>query len=78
MKNTTSIKVPKKYEHMIEEIYQDSDGYWVYSKAGFHFAYMGGECHTGHEDTQRDLLMVIRTLETCTCKDCKDCQQSRL
>jgi hypothetical protein len=71
MKNFTNIKVPMKYQPMIDEIDKDSDGYWAYSKYGYHFAGMGGACHTAHEDTHKDLLSMIRTLEPCDCKDCK-------
>jgi hypothetical protein len=72
MKKTTNIKVPKKYQHMIDEIEQDSDGYWAYSKYGFYFEYMGNECHTAHEDTKTDLLKVIRSLKPCNCKECQE------
>lgn len=69
MKNRTKIKVPKKYEHMIEEIFHDSDGYWAYSNPGFEFEEM--QCHTAHEDTQSRLLSVIRSLRPCECDECK-------
>ncbi|WP_336784099.1 hypothetical protein [Paenibacillus illinoisensis] len=68
MKNRTKIKVPLKYQPMIEEVDKDSDGYWAYSKPGFKFADM--ECHTAHEDSQVDLLDVIRSLVPCDCKEC--------
>lgn len=29
MDNKTNIKIPKKYEKRIKEIYHDEDGYWV-------------------------------------------------
>lgn len=70
MKNTTNIKVPKKYQFMIQEIDKDDDGYWAYSKWGFQFKGMG--CHTAHEDTQTELLSMIRTLERCDCENCKN------
>lgn len=70
MKNNTKIIVPKKYEKLLEEIDLDGDGYWAYSKIGYHFEDMGGECHTAHEDTQFELLKVIRSLRPCNCKHC--------
>lgn len=76
MTNTTSIKVPKKYQHMIDTIEHDSEGYWAYSKAGYQFAGMGGQCHTAHEDTQKELLSMIRTLEKCECKNCLEVKGS--
>lgn len=68
MKNTTNIKVPKKYHHMLDEIFQDSDGYWAYSKNGYYFK--NTDCHTACEDTQKELLLNIRTLDKCTCEEC--------
>jgi hypothetical protein len=70
VKNNTKIKVPKKYEAFLDEIDLDGDGYWGYSKKGYQFEAMGGECHTAHEDTQKELLAVIRTLMPCNCKEC--------
>jgi predicted nucleic acid binding AN1-type Zn finger protein len=70
MNNTTTIKVAKKYQGMLETIEKDSDGYWAYSNKGFQFAGMG--CHTAHEDTQKDLLAMIRTLEPCECEQCQE------
>lgn len=75
MKNLTNIQVPLKYQNMLEEIYHDSDGYWAYTKDGFYFKDMG--CHTAHEDTQKDLLRVIRSLQPCNCDDCKQALESQ-
>jgi hypothetical protein len=72
MENTTSIKIPKKYESKLELVERDSDGYWAYSIKGFQFEGMGGECHTAHEDTQHELLKMIRTVIPCNCKQCKE------
>jgi hypothetical protein len=69
MKNSTKIKIPKKYEPMLDEVYHDSDGYWAYSKDGFYFHDM--DCHTAHEDSQKALLDVISSLKPCDCEDCK-------
>lgn len=69
MKNTTSIKIPKKYQHMIELVEHDSDGYWAYTNNGFYFPSM--ECHTAHEWNQKDLLEKIRDIEKCECHECK-------
>ncbi|MBD8045832.1 hypothetical protein [Clostridium faecium] len=68
MKNTTSIKVPKKYHLMIDEIFYDSDGYWAYSSKGYMFNL--SDSHTAHEDTQKELLDAIRTLKPCNCSEC--------
>lgn len=69
MKNNTTIKVPKKYVPMLDEIDHDSDGYWAYTKAGYYFPYM--DCHTAHEDTQKELMRVVRGVAPCDCDECK-------
>lgn len=61
MVNTTTIKVPKKYQSMLELVEADGDGYWAYSKEGYYFQGMGAK--TAHEDTQKELLSMIRTLK---------------
>jgi len=65
MKNSTNIKIAKKYEPMVKEIYHDSDGYWVYTAEGYYAAGMGccDECHTIHEDTVKELLWQIRQIK---------------
>lgn len=68
MKNTTKIKIAKKYEGMLELVEKDGDGYWAYAKEGFEFAGMG--CHTAHEYSQKELLEMIRTLRPCECGQC--------
>jgi hypothetical protein len=62
--------IPKKYMQHIDEIYKDSEGWWAYTTKGFKFAGMG--CHTAHEDTQHELLQMIRTMEPCDCDQCME------
>jgi hypothetical protein len=69
MQNTTSVKVPKKYEHMIKLIEKDDEGYWAISEDGYYFGGMGA--HTAHEYNQKELLAMIRTLRECDCEQCK-------
>lgn len=69
MNNETSIKLPAKYEKFLDEVSKDLDGYWAYTKKGYYFGSM--ETHTAHEDTQAELLKVIRTIETCECDSCR-------
>ena len=74
MKNDTNIKVPKKYHHMIEEIYQDSDGYWAVTSEGY-YAAGTDPCpglHTIHEDTHKEILEQIRMIKPCDCDECKN------
>jgi len=66
--NSTTIKIPAKYANMLEEVFKDSDGYWAYTAKGFHSPQMG--CHTIHEDTQADLMRVIRGVKPCDCVEC--------
>lgn len=68
MKNSTNINIPKKYRYQLDEVYKDSEGYWAYSKKGYYFKAMGN--HTAHENSQTELLKVIRTLKYCGCDDC--------
>lgn len=70
MNNQTKIKIPKKYESMLDEVFHDSDGYWAISKKGYRFEQT--ECHTAHDHTQKFLMEYIRSLEVCDCDDCLD------
>ena len=69
MKNNTSIKVPKKYQHMIKEICHDEDGWWVCTKRGFYVEYEGLHCMSF--DTRKALERYIRTIGVCHCEDCE-------
>ena len=69
MKNSTKIRVPKKYEERVDELYPDSDGYWCYLNRGWHGDDYG--CHVIHEDTQREVLNQIKWAEHCDCNYCK-------
>ena len=69
-KNNTKMKVPFKYQHMLQEIDNEGrdSGIWAYSKEGYQFGVTGS--HTLHEYNQKDLMAGIRTLRKCECKDC--------
>ncbi|GEK57110.1 hypothetical protein CHL76_02155 [Marinococcus halophilus] len=72
MKNNTNIQVPNKYQGMIAEVDFEGKamGYWAYTEKGFYFPSTG--CHTGHEDTQAELLKVIREVKPCNCEECTE------
>lgn len=70
-KNATKMRVPEKYQLMLDELYIDFDGYWAYAKDGYKFAGMGGKCHTARENTRKEMLQMIRTLKPCNCSNCK-------
>ena len=72
LKNTTKIKVPKKYESMIAVVFEDQDGYWVGTEPGFRLVDPDqcGSVHEWGEDTQKELLAVIRSVAPCECSDC--------
>ena len=68
MLNRTTLKVPKKYQPMINEIWQEDDGfsehgpsYWVAIADGYWSPDM--QCRTLHESTQKEILMLIRNIE---------------
>lgn len=69
MKNSTKIRVPKKYQERVREIYQDSDGYWCYLNRGWYWEDWG--LHTIHEDTQKRILECIAATKKCDCNYCK-------
>jgi len=69
MKNITSIKIPKKYQERVQELYYDSDGYWLHLNKGWHWDDYG--LHTIHEDTKSRVLMCLRDTEPCDCDYCK-------
>lgn len=62
MINNTNIKIPKKYNEMIEEIYYEGkeDGYWCVLKEGF--ISTDSECGTIHEWTVKDLLASLKSI----------------
>lgn len=74
MLNNTTIKIPKKYEDRINEIYHDSYGYWVYLNRGY--CSYNWACHTIHEDTHKDILEEIRCSSKCDCYYCKDIENA--
>lgn len=61
MNNQTKIKIPKKYQERVEELWYDSDGYWLILKEGWRSPEM--DCRTIHEDTQARVLNYLRGTE---------------
>lgn len=62
MVNNTSLKVPKKYEHMIQEVIYDRwDKWFIYLNEGCYSPETG--CQTIHEYTQADALKQIREIK---------------
>ena len=66
MINKTSIKVPKKYEERVKELFHDSDGYWLILNE--EWCSDDYSLHIIHQDTQADVLMMLRLTEPCDCK----------
>lgn len=59
--NNTTVRIPKKYQEMLEEVSIEFGGeYWAYCKDGYEFG--NTETQTAHDYTQADLLKSIRTL----------------
>lgn len=70
MINKTNLAIPKKYVPMIDEVFEDHDGYWAYSKPGYRFEQT--ESHIAHDYTSKTVLMsYIRSLEVCDCDECE-------
>lgn len=69
MKNTTNMKLAKKYEDKVKLVEKDFDGYWGYSEKGFMFKSTGS--HTAHGETQKEFLSDLKSITKCDCKDCK-------
>lgn len=64
MKNTTNIRIPKKYEKYITEVWSEQDtgdGYW----AGLIECCMcwDTECHFVHEWTVKDFLKSLQNID---------------
>ena len=64
------MKIPKKYQNRIYEIYNDEDGWWCYLNEGW--CYDQQSQHIIHEDTKTEILQCIRWTEKCHCKDCEN------
>lgn len=75
MRNETTVKIPKKYQPMLDEAFHDSDGYWAYTKNGYRFD--ATESHTAHGYTQAEFLQDIRSLSVCDCDECKSVDKSK-
>jgi hypothetical protein len=61
--------IKKKYQSRIDEIYRDSDGWWIYLKRGYCWDDKG--LHTIHEDTQKEAIECLYYTEKCDCDYCK-------
>lgn len=69
----TLIKPLQKIADKIDMISNESggrysDGYWIYPIKGYTFDVC--DCHVAHEYTVKDLILKIKNLEICKCKDC--------
>lgn len=58
--NKTTIKIPKKYHEFIEEVFQDSDGYWIHVKNEFTLANTDFNVQIVKCDTQKQVLEEVR------------------
>jgi len=62
------MKIPKKYQNRVYEVYQDEDGFWCYLNEGWCYDQKGQ--HIIHEDTKTEVLKCIKYTEKCMCSDC--------
>ena len=60
MKNNTNIKIAKKHQHKIDEIFREYEGYWVYLEEGYVFESM--ECGSQCFETQKELLEGLKDI----------------
>ena len=52
MKNSTRIKVPKKFVTAIKELYQDDDGFWGTLNDGWAWGCDSGKVFNGEDEEQ--------------------------
>lgn len=63
MKNNTNIRIPKKYENVITEVWSEismGDGYWASLKECC--ICDDTECHWVHEDTVKEFLHSLKSI----------------
>lgn len=70
--NNTSIKIPKKYHHMLDEVYEEIEDeqktYWA--KSAYGFCFDSTDSHVEYGETQKELIEKIRGLKACDCEEC--------
>lgn len=66
MKNNTNIRIPKKYENVITEVWYEGreDGYWASLKECC--LCEDTECHWVHEWTVKDFLKSLKSIRIMT------------
>lgn len=52
-------KIPKKYQLMVKEYYEDEDGFWLILKEGYIEPDM--KSRTIHEESHKQILEKLRT-----------------
>ena len=79
MKNETKITIPKKHAARLAIVYHDADGYWAETIPGYCILDSDphGGCHVAHEDTQKELLKVLDSINKCDCNDCAERSAAR-
>lgn len=61
MLNKTNIKIPEKYEDMIDLVWKDSDGYFAVLNENYHLdKFM---CKSIHEYTQKSFLARLSQIK---------------
>ena len=61
IKNSTNIKIAKKYHKFIDEVFKEYEGYWIYLKEGYIFESM--ECGSQCFNTQKELLEGLKDIK---------------
>ncbi|MCK9577526.1 MAG: hypothetical protein M0R51_16600 [Clostridia bacterium] len=74
MINSTTLKIPKKYQPMIEFVdvecstCDNTPVYWIYLNPGFCFGYSGWHLCNGL--TQTEISDILSSIQPCNCEEC--------
>jgi hypothetical protein len=68
----TKTEAKVRSDPRIEAVEVNEDGFWAYTKPGFHDGYDEmGRTHGIHEDSWSAVLRQMRSIRPCDCADCK-------
>ena len=68
------MKVTKNLEKYVDEVIDETgedNGYWIYLKYGYRVDYSASD-HIIHEDTVKECVDYLKTVEPCACKECRE------
>lgn len=62
------MRIPKAYQHMVEEYYQEPYNCVINLKPGYIYL---GEMHSVMEDTWKQAIAGLAEVEPCDCAECQ-------